>query len=45
MVRLDLLGGPGRTAGIALMWTSQDPAFAQKLARALARVTQAAQSA
>lgn len=43
VVRLDLLGGPGRKAGIALMWSSQDPAFAQKLARALERLTQVAQ--
>jgi hypothetical protein len=37
VVRVDLLGGPGRTPGIALMWTSEDPAFAEKLVLALRR--------
>lgn len=35
VVRVDLLGGPGREPGIALMWTSTDPAFATTLARVL----------
>ena len=38
VVRVDLLGGQGRPAGIALMWASADPAFAEKLTLALRRV-------
>lgn len=34
VVRVDL-GGPGRAAGIALMWTSTDPAVPQRLALVL----------
>jgi len=34
VVRIDL-GGPGRPAGIALMWTSTDPAVPQRLALVL----------
>lgn len=34
VVRVDL-GGPGRSAGIALMWTSTDPAVPQRLALVL----------
>ena len=34
VVRVDL-GGPGRPAGIALMWTSTDPAVPQRLALVL----------
>jgi hypothetical protein len=41
VVRLDLLGGPGRSPGIALMWTSSDPAFAEKLALVLRRAAPA----
>ena len=35
VVRVDLLGSANRPAGIALMWASADPAFAEKLTRAL----------
>ena len=35
VVRIDLNGGQGRPAGIALMWASADPAFAENLTRAL----------
>ncbi|HUS63179.1 MAG TPA: PilZ domain-containing protein [Kofleriaceae bacterium] len=35
VVRVDLMGSPGRPAGIALMWASADPAFAENLTRAL----------
>jgi hypothetical protein len=34
VVRVDL-GGPGRSAAIALMWTSTDPAVPQRLALVL----------
>ena len=34
VVRVDL-GGPNRPAGIALMWTSKDPAVPQRLALVL----------
>lgn len=37
VVRVDL-GGPGREAGIALMWTSTDPAVAQQLSLVLAHL-------
>ena len=37
VVRVDLLGGPERSAGIALMWASSDPEFAENLTRALRR--------
>ena len=37
IVRVDVLGGTGRPPGIALMWTSSDPAFAATLAHAMQR--------
>jgi hypothetical protein len=40
VVRVDLMGGPDRPAGIALMWASADPAFAEKLTRALRMVAE-----
>ena len=35
VVRFDHQGHSGRPAGVALMWASADPAFAEKLTRAL----------
>jgi hypothetical protein len=37
VVRMDLMGGPDRPAGIALMWASSDPSFSENLTAALRR--------